>query len=47
MRPDGKSQDQGFEAPAAKEIDGQSPQEKAPEPPAQERSRESGMDLGL
>ena len=45
--PDGKSPDKGREAPAAKEVDGQSSQDKAPEPPAQERSRESGMDLGL
>ncbi len=45
--PDGRSLDQGPEAPAAKDVDGQSSQEKAPEPPAQERSRGSGMDLGL
>ena len=44
---DGKSLDQGTEAPAGKEVDRQLSQEKAPEPPVQERSRESGMDLGL
>ena len=47
VRPDGRSLDGGPEAPAAKEVDGQSSQEKAPEPPARERSRGSGMDLGL
>ncbi len=46
-RPEGRLPDQGPEAPAAREVDGQSSQEKAPEPPAQERSREPGMDLGL
>ena len=46
-RLEGKSPDQGFELPAAKEVDGRASQEKAPEPPAQERSRGSGMDLGL
>ncbi len=45
--PDGKSRNQRPEAPAAKEVDGQSSQEKTPDPPAQERSRGSGMDLGL
>ena len=47
MRPEGRSPDQGPEAPAAKEVDGRPSREKAPEPPAQERSRGSGMDLGL
>ena len=47
LRSEGKSPDQGPEAPATKEVDGQPSQDKAPEPPAQERSRESGMDLGL
>ncbi len=47
VRPDGRSPDQGPKAPAAKEADGRASQEKAPEPPAPERSRESGMDLGL
>ena len=46
-RLEGRSPDQGPESPAGKEIDGQSPQEKAPEPPALERSRGSGIDLGL
>ena len=46
-RPEGRLPDQGPEAPAAKEVDGQSSQDKAPEPPVQERSREPGMDLGL
>ncbi|MDE0034638.1 MAG: AAA family ATPase [Deltaproteobacteria bacterium] len=43
----GKSPDKEPKAPAAKEVDGRTSPEKAPEPPAQERSRESGMDLGL
>ena len=47
VRPEGRSPDQGPEAPAAKEVDGRSSQEKAPEPPTRERSRGSGMDLGL
>ena len=47
VRSEGKSRDQGPEAPATKEVDGQPPQDKASEPPARERSRESGMDLGL
>ena len=46
-RLEGRSLDQGPEAPAVKEADGRASQEKAPEPPAPERSRESGMDLGL
>ena len=46
-RPEGRLPDQGPEAPAAKEIDGHASQEKVPEPPAQERSRGPGMDLGL
>ncbi|MDE0333942.1 MAG: AAA family ATPase [Defluviicoccus sp.] len=45
--PEGRSPDRGPEAPAVKEVDGRASQEKAPEPPAQERSREPGMDLGL
>ncbi len=45
--PDGRSLDSGPEAPAAKEVDGRASREKTPEPPAQERSRGSGMDLGL
>jgi len=46
-RLEGRSLDQGPEGPAAKDADGRASQEKAPEPPAPERSRESGMDLGM
>ena len=46
-RLEGRSPDKGPDSSAAREVDGQSSQEKAPEPPVQERSRESGMDLGL
>ncbi len=46
-RLEGRSLDQGPEGPAAKDADGRASQEKAPEPPAPERSRESGMDLGI
>ncbi|MCY4488009.1 MAG: conjugative relaxase [Deltaproteobacteria bacterium] len=45
--PGGKSPDQGRESPAANDGDGRASQEKAPELPAPERSRGSGMDLGL
>ena len=44
---DGRSLDSGPEAAAANEVDGRASQEKVPEPPARERSRESGMDLEL
>ena len=47
LRSDGKSPSSGPESPAAKGIDGQASQEKALEPPTPERSRGSGMDLGL
>ena len=46
-RSGGKSPDQGRESPAAKEVDGQASQEKALERPTPERSRGSGMDLGM
>ena len=44
---DGKSAGNGPELPGAKEVDGHASQEKALEPPTPERSRGSGMDLGL
>ncbi|MCY4442818.1 MAG: relaxase domain-containing protein [Deltaproteobacteria bacterium] len=44
--PDGRSLDQGPGAHAAKEVDGHASQEKAVEPTL-ERTRGSGMDLGL
>ena len=46
-RPDGKSPDDGRGSDAAKEVDGEVSREKALERPTPERSRASGMDLGL